>query len=128
MGYVKVAQSTDKIPALLSDRYNQFLLLDDTYKIFNSMRKAGPEYEFEKVFLQKRIDEMEAEIRKTNDETLLIIRKIFQDDLEAKLYAGLHFFCGYTYQQIEKIFPGVSEQAIKAKIYRAFEKTAERSC
>ena len=106
------------IPALLTQRYELILALDKARALRHALRAGGIEGQ-ELQFITETIKNMEAELSETECEAQELIDLL--DDMQARLFAALHYQAGYQWSEIAGIF-GLTEDAAKACVYRALRR------
>ena len=66
-------------------------------------------------FISDKIQTIETDLTETAAAANQMIDRI--DDMQAHLFAGIHFSCGYTWEEIGQMFH-ISTDAAKSRVYR----------
>ena len=66
-------------------------------------------------FISDKIAALEMDLSETAAAANQLIDNI--DDMQAHLFAGIHFSCGYTWEEIGQMFH-ISTEAAKSRVYR----------
>lgn len=66
-------------------------------------------------FVSEKIVALEMDLTETEAAANQLIDRI--DDMQAHLFAGIHFSCGYTWEEIGQMFH-ISIDAAKSRVYR----------
>ena len=106
------------IPAILTRQYEAVQELNTARQLLAALqvsRITGKETQF----LTEKIQAIEKELSSTEDQAQALIDQL--DDMQARLFAVLHYQAGYQWSEIAGIF-SLQEGAAKACVYRALRK------
>lgn len=108
------------IPEALSTRCDKLAELSEARQLLAVITVSGVS---DQQFLQEKIRSLEEEITESDAEAKRLISQV--EDMRARLFADLHYRSGYGWPEIASIF-GVTEDAAKSRVYRAFNALQEK--
>lgn len=111
-----------KIPAILAERYDKIIALEEAREILANLSRNEQGIEAERNFLRQQVETLENDLRNSEPEAMAVIDTI-ADKPAAWTAARLHYLLGYKWEAAAKKM-GITAEAARAKLCRAFEKTS----
>lgn len=111
-----------KIPAILIQRYDKIVALEEARENLTNLSRHEKGIDAEIEFIRQRVENLENDLRNSEPEAMAIIDR-FSNNSTDWTAARLHFIQGYTWEAAA-LKMGVSRDAARMSVYRAFEKAS----
>ena len=102
------------VPSILAQRYEKLQELNTARQLLAVIQASGIEGQ-DAQFISEKIAALEIDLSETEAAARQVIGSI--DDMQARLFADIHFSCGYTWDEIGQMFH-IRAEAAKSRVYR----------